>query len=25
VLQRVLDVYFGGVADPATERLLESA
>ena len=25
VLQRVLDVYFGGVADPATDRLLESA
>jgi uncharacterized protein (DUF1810 family) len=25
VFQRVLDVYFGGVADPATDRLLESA
>ena len=25
VFQRVLDAYFGGVADPATDRLLEPA
>ena len=25
VFQRVLDVYFGGVPDPATDRLLEAA